>query len=85
MPDRDPYEAWKRRRAEIPVSEDFADRVMASLRRQEQRPSRRLVLVLRALPWSFAIRAGICSLACVAGLLRVLHVIVLFLTEQTSR
>jgi hypothetical protein len=84
MPDSDPYEAWKRQRAEISVPDDFADRVMALLHRQELRPLRRLSQVLRALPRSSTIRIGICSLACAAGLLRVLQVIVLFLAEQTS-
>jgi hypothetical protein len=85
MPHPNPYEAWKQRRAEIPVSDDFADRVMASLHRWEQRPSRRLVRVLHALSRSSAIRVGVCSLACAAGLLRILQVIVLFLAEQSSR
>jgi hypothetical protein len=85
MPDRDPYEAWKRRRAEAPVPDDFADRVMASLRRPEQRPARRLSEVLYGLLRSPAFRVGVCSLACAAGLFRVLQVVALFLIEQPSR
>ncbi len=85
MPDRDPYEAWKRRRAEVAVSDDFADRVMASLHRHEQRPPRWLVGTLRGLLGSPAFRIGICSLACASGLLRILQVIVLFLAERSSR
>jgi hypothetical protein len=85
MPDRDFYEAWRQRRAGAPVPDDFADRVMASLRRQEQGPARRLVRVLRVLPRSPAYRVGICSLACVAGLLRLVQVLALFLAEQSSR
>jgi hypothetical protein len=83
MPDRDPYEAWKRSRAEAPVPDDFADRVMASLHRKEQL-GRRLARVLRNPLGSPSFRVGICSLACVAGLLRVLQIIALFLAEQPS-
>ena len=86
MPDLDPYyEAWKRRRAEVAVPDAFADRVMASLRRREQRPGRRLARALRGLLQSPSFRVGVCSLACAAGLLRVLQVVALFLAEQPSR
>jgi len=85
MPDLDPYETWKRRRAEVPVSDHFADRVMVPLRRWEQRPEGRFGLVLRGLFRSPAFRVGVCSLACAAGLLRVLQVVALFLAEQPSR
>ena len=85
MSDRDLYEAWKRLRAEALVPDDFADRVMASLRLDEQEPSRWLARMLHSLFQSPAFRVGICSLACVAGLLRILQVIVLFFVEQTCR
>jgi hypothetical protein len=85
MADRDLYEAWKRRRAEAPVPDDFSDRVMASLRLGEQKPGRRFVHLLRDLFRSPAFRVGICSLACIAGLLRVLQVIVLLFSEQACR
>jgi hypothetical protein len=85
MAERDPYEAWKRRRAEAPVPDGFADRVMASVYRREQRPAWRLVGVLRGLLRSPAVRVGVCSLACAAGLLRVLQVVALFLVQQPSR
>ena len=83
MPDLDPYETWKQRRAEVPVPDDFADRVMASLRR-EQRPGW-LAELLRGLFRSPVFRVGVCSLACAAGLLRILQVVALFLAEQPSR
>lgn len=85
MPDRDLYEAWRRWRAEAPVPDDFDDRVMASLRRHEQRPGRWLARLLRGMLRSPSFRFGVCSLACAAGLLRVLQVIALFLAEQSSR
>ncbi|HJT77567.1 MAG TPA: hypothetical protein VJ739_10245 [Gemmataceae bacterium] len=81
MAERDPYEAWKRRRAEVVVHDEFADRVMASLRGRE----RRRAGVLRRLLASPAFRVGVCSLACAAGLFRVLQVVALFLVEQPSR
>lgn len=85
MPDHDHYETWKRRRAEITVPDDFADRVMVSLRLQEQRPQQRLARWLRCLFQSSAFRVSFCSLACAVGLLRVLQIVVVFLAEQTSR
>lgn len=80
MPDRDLYEAWKRRRAEVAVPGDFADRVMTSLHRRGQ-----FVRMLRDLFHSPAFRVGVCSLAGIAGLLRVLQVVAFFLTDQPSR
>jgi hypothetical protein len=85
MSDPDLYEAWKRRRAEVSVPDDFADRVMASLRLEEQKPGQRLVRLLRGLFRSPAFRVGICSLACIAGFLRILQVIVLLFAEQACR
>lgn len=85
MPDHDLYEAWKRRRAEIPAPDDFADRVMASIHLRGQPPARRLARMLRGLLGSRAFRFGVCSLACAAGLLRVLQVVALFLSEQSCR
>ena len=82
MQDTDPYEAWKRRRADIAVPGDFADRVMAALRHREEGPAPRLA---RAFHRSLSLRLGVCSLACVVGLLRVLQVVALFLFEQSSR
>jgi hypothetical protein len=66
-PHHDLYETWKRRRADVPVPEDFADRVLAGLRRPPLFGSR-------------AVYIGVGSLAGVVGLCRVLQVIALFLT-----
>ncbi len=85
MADRDPYEAWKQRRAEVAVPDGFADRVMASVRGPGQEPARPLVGWLQSLLRSPAFRLGVCSLACAAGLVRVLQVVALFLIEQPSR
>lgn len=85
MPHRDLYEAWKRRRAEASVPDDFADRIMATVRLGEQKPGQRLARMLHNLLRSSTFRVGVCSLACVAGLLRILQVVVVFLAEQTSR
>ena len=83
MSDLDPYESWKRRRAEVPVPDGFSDRVMVSLRRK-QRPER-FAELLRGVFRSPAFRVGVCSLACAAGLLRILQVVALFLAEQPSK
>lgn len=85
MPDRDCYEAWRRSLAEASVPDDFADRVMASIHRQQQRPRPWLAGVLQRLLGSPTFRLGVCSLACAAGFLRILQVIALFLAEQASR
>jgi hypothetical protein len=68
MPPNDPYEAWIRHRADVPVPEGFAGRLMAEVRRR-QRPL-------------FGYRAAClaaCSLAGAVGLCRVLQVVVPFL------
>jgi hypothetical protein len=70
----EPYEAWKRRRADAAVPDDFADRVLAALGR-EPAPS--------PLPWRAA-RVGIGSLAGAVFLCRVLQVLALFLTGHAS-
>jgi hypothetical protein len=80
MPDHDPYEAWKRRRADVSVLEDFAERVMASLRHQP--PRWQLDRWLRHLLGSSLVRVGICSLACAVGLFRALQVVAFFLPSQ---
>jgi hypothetical protein len=71
-PQDDPYEAWKRRRADVPVPDDFADRVLAALRRREG----------RALFGSRAARVALCSLAGAVFLCRLLQFVVLFLIER---
>lgn len=84
MPDSDLYEAWKRRRAEACVPDGFADKVMDSILRQQQTPSR-FLQVLGGLFRSPVFRVGVCSLAGAAGLLRVLQVVAFFLANQPSR
>ncbi len=71
----DTYEAWKRRRAGVPVPADFADRVLAGLRHEQG--------------WSLlqgrAVRLGIGSLAAAVFLCRILQVAALFLTGSAGR
>jgi hypothetical protein len=74
MTPHDPYEAWKRRRADVPVPPDFADRVLAGLRRQ------RGLSLLRAR----AARIGLGSLAGAVCLFRILQFVALFLTGGHS-
>jgi hypothetical protein len=73
-PHDDTYEAWKRRRAGAPVPADFADRVLAGLRRQQR----------RALLRTRAVRIGVGSLAAAVCLCRILQVIALFLTGSAG-
>jgi hypothetical protein len=70
-PPDDVYETWKRRRADVPVPDDLADRVVAGLRRPPLFGSR-------------AVRIGIGSLAAAVCLCRVLQVIALFLTGHAG-
>jgi hypothetical protein len=70
----DPYEAWKRRRADVPVADDFADRVLAALRRRQR----------RSLLRSRAARVALCSLAGAVCLCRLLQFVVLFLSGQAG-
>ncbi len=85
MSDHNLYEAWKRRRAEIPVSDVFADRLMESLYLQEQRPVQQVARMVSVLLGLRAFQFGVCSLACFAGVLRVLQIIIVFLAEQSSQ
>jgi hypothetical protein len=73
-PHDDPYETWKRRRADVPVPGGFADRVLAELRRRQRRD------LLR----SRVARVALCSLAGAVCLCRILQVVVLFLTERAG-
>ena len=85
MRDHDLYKAWKRRRAEAPVPDEFADRVMASLRLREHSLGQRLSRMLRSLFVSPSFRVGVCSLGFIVALLRILQVVVVFMAEQASR
>jgi hypothetical protein len=75
IPTNDPYEAWKRQRADVPVPHDFADRVLAELRRREE----------RALVRSRAAQVALGSLAGAVFLCRLLQFVVLFLTEHACQ
>jgi hypothetical protein len=73
-PHDDLYEAWKRQRAEVPVPADFADRVLAGLRRERKRSP----------VWGRVARVGIGSLAGAVFLCRILQVVALFLSGGTG-
>jgi len=71
------YESWKRRRASLNVPANFADRVMAAIDRREAIPSRLVVFFQTR-----AARLTLCSLAAVAFVIRVVHVLALFLNPS---
>jgi hypothetical protein len=76
----DGYEQWKqhRRRADVPAG--FADRVMSAVRERERQRAGRLDLRARllALLASRPARVGVCSLAVLAGVFRLLQVLGFF-------
>jgi hypothetical protein len=74
-PPDDTYEAWKRRRADVPAPGDFADRILVGLRRERRRS------LLRAR----AVRIAVGSLAAAVCLCRILQVVALFLTGSAGR
>jgi hypothetical protein len=76
------YESWKRRRAEVPVPEEFADRVMAALKGLP-RPGYPSASWRRLVVW-FSPRAskvGLCALAGLALAYRMLNLIALFIPQ----
>jgi hypothetical protein len=83
MEPSDRYQSWKRRRAKIEVPADFADRILAAVAEHEKRESRRFAL--RA--WSAAVlfsragKVGLCTLAGLVCVLRVMHVVAVFLPQ----
>jgi hypothetical protein len=81
MTPEDHYEAWKRRKD---VPEDFAQRVMRAVRDHHRRRTWNLAARawLGALLSSRAARLGLCSLAVLVGLFRVLQVLSLFLAPS---
>jgi hypothetical protein len=85
MRDHDIYKAWKQKRSEPSVPDDFADGIIAVLRLREQRLGQRLSRMLRSLFLSPSFRVGVCSLGCAVALLRILQVVVVFMAEQASR
>lgn len=74
----DLYEAWKQKRAETTVSEDFADKVMQSIYAQ-QRESELLARLFAALTSSRMGRVGLCAFVCAACLFRILQLFTIFL------
>jgi hypothetical protein len=80
MRDDDRYEHWKRRRAETSVPADFADRVLAAAR--EHGRARRWWLALQglflAVVSSRLSKVGVCTLALLACVFRMISVLALF-------
>jgi hypothetical protein len=83
MESNDRYQSWKRRRAEIEVAADFADRVLAAVTEHEKKERQRFALRvwLAAVLFSRAGKVGLCSLAGLVCVLRVMHVVVVFLPQ----
>lgn len=74
----DRYQSWKQQRAATSVPSEFADRVMAVIHeRERQRTEKKLWLVV--VLSSRSSRIGICTLASLACILRVLALAALFL------
>jgi hypothetical protein len=83
MESNDRYQSWKRRRAELEVPPDFADRVLAAVADQEKKGRHRFALRawLAAVLFSRAGKLGLCTLAGLVCVLRVMHVVVVFLPQ----
>jgi len=83
MESNDRYESWKRRRAEIEVPAEFADRVLAAVMEQEKKKRHRFALRawLAAVLFSRAGKVGLCTLAGLVCVLRLMHVVVVFLPQ----
>ena len=73
------FEAWKERRSEEPAPLGFAQRVMAAVQPTEIRRQNRLAFLLAALWASRVSRMGVFVLAAVACVLRLSHVVAIFL------
>jgi hypothetical protein len=83
MEPNDRYQSWKRRRAEIEVPADFADRIMAAVTAHEKNPSQRFAIRawLATVLFSRVGKVGLCTLAGLVCVLRVMHVVVVFLPQ----
>jgi hypothetical protein len=83
MEPNDRYQSWKRRRAEIEVPAAFADRVLAAIGEHEKKERYRFALRawLAAVLFSRAGKVGLCTLAGLVCVLRVMHVVVVFLPQ----
>lgn len=81
MPREDPYESWKKSRANARVTDGFADRVMGTLHENadlgRQRFAGRLLLAVLA---SRLGRVAVCASAGVLFVVRIGHVLALFVT-----
>ena len=79
----DRYHSWKRRRAEIEVPVAFADRVLAAVAEHEKRKRHRFAIRawLAAVLCSRAGKVGLCALAGLVCVLRVMHVVAVFLPQ----
>ena len=73
------YEDWKVSRGEEPAPTGFVDHVMAGVQATDMRRRSVLTAVLTAMWSSRASRMGVCALAAVACLLRLSHVVAIFL------
>jgi hypothetical protein len=73
------YDLWRRRRAQIEVPGDFADRVMASVRRQRQFALRFLLLRLAAnAARSRILRVGAFALGVAVSLAQIGSILAIF-------
>ncbi len=73
----DPYDLWRRRRADGGAPEAFADRVMGAVRREGSPSASRWPRLLSS-PW---VRAAVCLLACLACLFRMASVVAVFFSH----
>ncbi len=77
------YQKWKCRRAEAAVPAGFADRVMRAVAAHESRPDWRAALaefLPRLLAWRPA-RVGMCTLAVLVCVLRMLSALAIFVAQ----
>jgi hypothetical protein len=83
MESNDRYQSWKRRQAEIEVPANFADRILAAVMEHENTKRHRFALRawLAAVLLSRAGKVGLCTLAVLVCVLRVMHVVVVFLPQ----
>jgi hypothetical protein len=83
MESNERYQAWKRRRAEVELSPRFAERVMGAITERESKQHRALVLPfwLTSVLNSRPAKVGVCVLAGLVCVLRVLHVVAVFIPE----
>jgi hypothetical protein len=77
------YRAWKRRRAELDVPPHFAERVMEAIMERENMQRQAFVwrVWLAAALKSRPARVGVCLLAGLVCVLRMLHVVAVFIPE----